>query len=512
MCVKKRLFTAILFGFSFLVCSQNFENLYQKLDKDILIFNSSTIIKQVDSLLLNSKLSEHEISELKSLKGEAFCQIAAFPKALEISDEVFFSNTSFSQRAEVRLRVVRALVFEVSNLPKETLNELDILDSIYKLRKKDRHYGKYLYRKSSYYRIFKPVEKSDSLAKFYAVKAAVFGDKNKYYDVSSIGKMLQGFLVPRNQFEKRMEFMKASIQDLKLVNDQRSMILMYNGLVNSYQQNKNIEVAKKYLDSSLALVSDVNDLYLKTVVFRQKSSFFENLNQNDSALFYFKKFHEVELEMNMEKQNLRVAEINFNNQIEAKNSAIFEANEKLEETKNNNLFLISILLGILMLLTIIFIQNRKITRKNKDIFTKNNTLTKNLEEKKVLLKELNHRVKNNLSLIISLIKFQVQEINDTFYLEKFHNLENRISTIAIAHEQFIYSEDNIEGKFYNLKEYLNKISNSLIQLSPKKISYHQKVKENASNLGIFIIESMVSQLEGSLNRKGSSYIIKLKKK
>ena len=276
--------------------------------------------------------------------------------------------------------------------------------------------------------------------------------------------------------------------------------------------------------------------------------------------------------MNMEKQNLRVAEINFNNQIETKNSAIFEANEKLEETKNNNLFLISILFGILMLLTIIFIQNRKITRKNKDIFTKNNTLTKNLEEKKVLLKELNHRVKNNLSLIISLIKFQVQEINDTFYLEKFHNLENRISTIAIAHEQFIYSEDNIEGKFYNLKEYLNKISNSLIQLSPKKISYHQKVdkidvgidtalpigilmnelisnslehakingilkidvqissknewitilfsdsgesfkvKENTTSLGLFIIKSMVTQLEGSLDRKGSSYIIKLKKK
>ena len=215
---------------------------------------------------------------------------------------------------------------------------------------------------------------------------------------------------------------------------------------------------------------------------------------------------------------------------------------------------------------IFIIKNRKKVQEARD------QVTQKLNERDLLLKELNHRVKNNLSLIVSLIKFQSQEIDEDFYLEKFNHLENRINTIAIAHEQFIYSKDNIQGKFYNLEAYLNKISESLISLSTKKISYNQKVekidvnidtalpigilinelisnslehakvkgilkidvsiksdndwitmqfsdsgkgfkiKENTTSLGIFIIESMVTQLEGSLVRKGATYIIKIKKK
>lgn len=77
-----------------------------------------------------------------------------------------------------------------------------------------------------------------------------------------------------------------------------------------------------------------------------------------------------------------------------------------------------------------------------------------LEEKSILLKEIHHRVKNNLQLISSLINLQAHHLNSAVVEEIFHEIKNRIKAIALVHEK-LYQSTDVE--YVNVEEYLRSI-------------------------------------------------------
>jgi PAS domain S-box-containing protein len=81
-----------------------------------------------------------------------------------------------------------------------------------------------------------------------------------------------------------------------------------------------------------------------------------------------------------------------------------------------------------------------------------------LEEKEILLKEIHHRVKNNLHVIASLLHLQAHTINEPKLLEIFDDSQNRIYTMALIHEQLYQSEDL--GKV-NLEKYILRLIGNL---------------------------------------------------
>ena len=83
-----------------------------------------------------------------------------------------------------------------------------------------------------------------------------------------------------------------------------------------------------------------------------------------------------------------------------------------------------------------------------------------LREKEVLLKEIHHRVKNNLQIICSLLYLQSKNIKDEEALELFIDSQGRVKSMALIHEKLYRSEDlaNI-----NFKEYIKSLTNYLLQ-------------------------------------------------
>lgn len=135
-------------------------------------------------------------------------------------------------------------------------------------------------------------------------------------------------------------------------------------------------------------------------------------------------------------------------------------------------------------------------------------IEKTLEEKEVLLKEIHHRVKNNLQVITSLLNLQAKRIPDPVTRDLFKNSQHRINSIAIIHEMLYGSEDI--GRI-NFKEYVNNLVRTLIPSFrgvKNEVNVQLDIEDTylemdlAIPLGLIINEVVTNSLKYGLSERG----------
>jgi len=96
-------------------------------------------------------------------------------------------------------------------------------------------------------------------------------------------------------------------------------------------------------------------------------------------------------------------------------------------------------------------------------------ITQSLKEKEVLLKEVHHRVKNNMQVISSILNLQSSYVKDTYALNLLKECQNRIKSMAFIHES-LYQTKNFEA--VNFSEYITTLTKNLVHtysINSKKI-------------------------------------------
>lgn len=83
-----------------------------------------------------------------------------------------------------------------------------------------------------------------------------------------------------------------------------------------------------------------------------------------------------------------------------------------------------------------------------------------LREKEVLLREIHHRVKNNLQIISSLLSLQSAHIKDKKYTEMLKESQNRVKSMALIHEKLYQSEDIAN---VNCESYIKSLVEGLVR-------------------------------------------------
>jgi len=152
-------------------------------------------------------------------------------------------------------------------------------------------------------------------------------------------------------------------------------------------------------------------------------------------------------------------------------------------------------------------------------------IRRSLREKDVLLKEVHHRVKNNLSMVASLLTLQSEYLKNRHDVEVFKQIRDRISSISLVHEQLYLSEDLTKVDF---AAYVKQLTANLLQSvlsGPKHIELAIEVDEakldinTAIPLGLIIAELFTNAVKyafkgrthGSvtlrLERRESSYVL-----
>ncbi|EMJ98277.1 MASE1 domain-containing protein [Leptospira alstonii] len=102
-----------------------------------------------------------------------------------------------------------------------------------------------------------------------------------------------------------------------------------------------------------------------------------------------------------------------------------------------------------------------------DIKSAERKLQLSLDEKEVMLKEIHHRVKNNLQVISSLLSMQSDYVQDKQSLSVFIESQNRLRTMSMIHEE-LYQSENLGKIQYSV--YIEKLLNQLFQVYGKSES------------------------------------------
>ena len=138
--------------------------------------------------------------------------------------------------------------------------------------------------------------------------------------------------------------------------------------------------------------------------------------------------------------------------------AIQKAELAIQKSDNQrNLLLLSV--GLFIILVAFFMyRNRQKQKTNRLLEEKNMAISNSLHEKEVLLKEIHHRVKNNLQIVSSLLNLQLDSLEDPNAMEAIKEGQNRVKSMALIHQK-LYMQENLAG--INTKEYLEALSESI---------------------------------------------------
>ncbi len=141
------------------------------------------------------------------------------------------------------------------------------------------------------------------------------------------------------------------------------------------------------------------------------------------------------------------------------------------------------------------------------------TLRKFLREKDVLLKEIHHRVKNNLQIISSLLNLQSRRIKDPHTLEIFRESCDRVQLMALIHEKLYGSADLSQLDF---NEYLHSLAAMILRSYAHKsrsvkVAFHLQEQlhlglDLAIPLGLIASELISNSLKHAFARDGKGTI------
>ncbi|WP_051305924.1 PAS domain-containing sensor histidine kinase [Desulfogranum mediterraneum] len=138
-------------------------------------------------------------------------------------------------------------------------------------------------------------------------------------------------------------------------------------------------------------------------------------------------------------------------------------------------------------------------------------LQKSLQEKEILLREIYHRTKNNMLVIISMLKLQLKGVNDENTLQIFKETENRIRAMSLVHEKLYQSESLVA---IDLAGYLTEMSTALV----RSMCIDQRIKvvcetvpvpisiDHAVPLGLAVNEIVTNSLKHGFPENGSGKI------
>jgi len=154
----------------------------------------------------------------------------------------------------------------------------------------------------------------------------------------------------------------------------------------------------------------------------------------------------------------------------------------------------------------------------KEVVKKTMQLNKALNTKELLLQEMHHRVKNNLQIILSMVRLQRDKITDKLLVENFIDLENRINAVSKTYNmllpqenlEVIDMEDYIESLLEDIHETMHHFSYEIYRDVDVDVEVMLPLKESVY-IGLIINELVTNSYKYAFKENHGSIKVTLQK-
>jgi two-component sensor histidine kinase len=447
-------------------------------------------------LLLADKSTENIALELqvRLLQAILYARNNQNHKAFKISLSVIDDATKhrIPEKAYQACLFV-ALMYEEADKLDRCKQYLDKALALYKAYRIDYLYSVYCIRTASYYRFKKQYHE----ARIYAHKALQYAVTYKNVREHRDAYLLLGMLTPEDQYEQSIYYFRKCAEQFKAIEDYKGAAIVYGNIGAIYHKHHQPTIAMQYNDTALQLTA-LSSLPDQGVVFEQRANFYQYMGVADSALFYYKKYHEAHIQRLVEQEKTeinRIAEQHENDQ-----------KERIISNKNHQLYLILCLMVVIATSAILlYRKNREIKTQHQLILVQVDALEQVVTQKQYLLSELQHRVKNNLQHVISILELQKESATYHNIEELIRGNQNRIHSIALLHKRMQVTEkvNEVNVEHY-LKELITLVIDSYYRES-QQIQYHINNSvatlsiDQTLPLGLIIVELLSNSIKHAFN-------------
>lgn len=266
--------------------------------------------------------------------------------------------------------------------------------------------------------------------------------------------------------------------------------------------------AQKYFKEGLALANEINYLEKQRDFSKDLFKTYLYTHQYEEAMKYNQIYYAFEGLMLTNDKKKEIAEIEAKYLDEKKDNQIKENERRIKLQ-----YFILFAFGLLLILLFFFFIKSKKDRIN--IQHQKKKIEEVLAQKTVLLKEIHHRVKNNLQLTSSLLYLQSNKHNDPKISEMVKESQKHINSIALVHEM-LYQDDALS--LIAMDKYLKELGVRLLQFSSDKNIIYNLNFENislpidyATTLGLILNELMTNSLKYAFKENTGEISVHLEK-
>lgn len=262
----------------------------------------------------------------------------------------------------------------------------------------------------------------------------------------------------------------------------------YINIGSLYQDKGGFDKAMEYYNKIIPLgEAQKNYFFLQQAHYRRYLLFKEHFHDNASALNALEAYLVAHDSVANAEKFKAVEDLSTQYETKKKETIIAEQQEAIRQGKVRFWLIVAILAIALVAGAVLYWLTRQLRQRN--------------EEKEFLIKEIHHRVKNNLQVLSSLLHLQSRHINDETALDAIREGQNRVESMSLIHQK-LYMGDNLAA--VDMPDYVRNLGETLLdayRLDDGRIHINSQVEplqldvDTAIPLGLIINELVANSLK-----------------
>lgn len=254
-------------------------------------------------------------------------------------------------------------------------------------------------------------------------------------------------------YDKALQYQEMAVAINTKENNRASLTYNYNTIAEIYMNRGQLDKAGEYAHKMLALCRDLGSPFRIVNAYGVLTDYNKKAGRYDSALHYNILRNSLSDSINNLEKSNQIAAVQTKFETAKKEEQISYL-AGLNKNKTQRLIILTGAAGLLLvLLSVVWVQKRRSQQQQQQIRQQSDKL-------QWMMKELHHRVKNNLQIVSSLLNLQSYRMKDEESVSAIRESQLRVQAMSLMHQRLYQVED---VSMVNFKLYLTDLAETLMR-------------------------------------------------